>query len=121
MKLDHLVILVSDLDKSLPWYAAVLGALGFEKTRDHVWLNADGQAVDLKQAEDLSRPYGRFAPGLNHTGFLAPSTAALETVRQTVAAAGFDVPEVQDFGDDRAVFLLDPDGMRIEVAARAWS
>ncbi len=30
MKLDHLVILVSDLETSLPWYAAVLGALGFE-------------------------------------------------------------------------------------------
>ena len=117
MKLDHLVILVSDLDASLPWYAAVLGALGFEKTRDHVWLNADGQAIDLKQAEDLSRPYGRFAPGLNHTGFRARDLAALEAVRSEVAAAGFEVPEVQDFGDDRAVFLLDPDGMRIEVSA----
>jgi hypothetical protein len=29
--------------------------------------------------------------------------------------AGYEVPEVQNFGEGVAVFLKDPDGMRIEI------
>ena len=63
MKLDHIVILVRSLDRSLPWYAALLGLLGFEKTRDHVWYDGD-LAIDLKQAEGGTPDYQRYAPGL---------------------------------------------------------
>jgi hypothetical protein len=29
--------------------------------------------------------------------------------------AGYEVPDVQKFGEDIALFLKDPDGMRIEL------
>jgi catechol 2,3-dioxygenase-like lactoylglutathione lyase family enzyme len=114
MKLDHLVILVRSLDVSLPWYGALLGLLGFEKTREHVWY--DGEvAVDLKEAKAETPDYQRYAPGLNHLGFTAPDEQALDRVRDGMAEAGFDVPEKQHLGTMIATFFKDPDGMRLEV------
>ena len=114
VKLDHLVILVRSLDASLPWYDRLLALLGFDKTRDHVWWNGE-VAIDLKQAEDGTPDYQRYAPGLNHLGFTAPDEAALDAVRQGMAEAGFDVPDKQQLGDQSATFFKDPEGMRIEV------
>lgn len=117
MKLDHLVIMVRSLEVSLPWYTKLLGLLGFRKTREHVWLNADGVAIDLKQAEPGTCDYERYAPGLNHAGFTAPDEQAHEAVRAAMGEAGFDVPEKQVFGKQAtATFFRDPDGMRIEIA-----
>lgn len=116
MKLDHLVVMVRSLDASLGWYTTILSALGFTKTRDHVWANGDGVAIDLKQAEAETRDYERRGPGLNHLGFTAPDEAALDAVAAAITAAGFPVPEKQHFGRDVAMFFKDPDGMRLEVA-----
>lgn len=117
MQFDHAVILVSDLDASLPWYAAVLAAVGFDKSRDHVWINEAHQALELRQAEDLDQTYRRGGVGLNHFAVRAESHAALDAVALAVARAGFEVPAFQDFGGERALFLKDRDGMRIEVVS----
>ena len=114
MKLDHMVILVRSLDESLPWYSALLGLIGFEKTRDHVWWNGE-VAIDLQEAQPDTPAYERYAPGLNHLGFTAPDEAALDAVRDGMAAAGFEVPEKQQFGKQVATFFKDPEWMRVEV------
>ncbi|MHA7819267.1 MAG: VOC family protein [Erythrobacter sp.] len=115
MKLDHMVILVRSLKVSLPWYSALLGLIGFEKARDHVWLSDDGLAIDLKQAKPDTGDYARYAPGLNHLGFTAPDRAALDAVRAGMAEAGFEVPDIQVFEGEVATFFRDPEGMRVEV------
>ena len=46
---------------------------------------------------------------------IALGDAAFEAVAARVAAAGFEVPAVQSFGEARALFLKDPDGLRLEV------
>ncbi len=115
MKFDHLVLMASDLQASAPWYDAVLGAIGFSKTRDHVWVNEAGQAVDLRQAVHPEHEYLRGGVGMNHVGFSAPSREAIAEVGERVRAAGYEVPEVQSFGEARALFLKDRDGIRIEV------
>jgi lactoylglutathione lyase len=117
MKLDHIVILLSDLEAALPFYETLLPLIGFTKTRDHVFGNEDEVFLDLKQAANAAHRYERYAPGLNHLGFTAPDRKALKAVRQAMAAAGFEVPEIQEFGDGRAVFFKDAEGMRIEVAS----
>lgn len=114
ISLDHMVILVRSLERSLPWYEAMLGAIGFDKTRDHVWWNGS-VAIDLKQAEEGTADYARRAPGLNHLGFTAPDRPTLDRVRAAMAGAGFDVPEAQQLGKELATFFKDPDGMRVEV------
>jgi len=114
MKLDHIVLMVRSLDASLSWYECLLGQLGFTKTRDHVWY--DGEiAFDIKQAGPATADYERYGPGLNHIGFTAPDEQAMDSVRDAMAAAGFEVPEKQRLGSELATFFKDPDGMRIEV------
>ena len=114
MQLDHIVILVRSIERSLPWYSALLDALGFEKSRDHVWWNGS-VAIDLKQAEPDTPDYQRYAPGLNHFGFTAPDRAAFDAVRTAMESAGFNVPEAQSLDGVLATFFKDPDGMRWEV------
>ena len=116
MKLDHMVILVRSLDDSLPWYSALLGLIGFEKSRDHVLWNGE-VAIDLQEAQPDTPAYERYAPGLNHLGFTAPDEATLDAVRDGMAAAGFEVPEKQNFSGQVATFFRDPEGMRLEVTA----
>ena len=116
MKLDHVVLLVGSLERSLPYYETLLPLLGFSKSREHVWGNADGVYLDFKEARPGLPGYERYGAGLNHLGFTAPDMASLERVRTTMAAAGFEVPEVQRFGADTALFMKDPDGLRFEVA-----
>lgn len=113
-KLDHIVILVRAIDVSLAWYSTLLKLLGFEKTRAHVWISADGLAIDLKEAAPRTPVYERPAPGLNHLGFTAPTLVDFARVRYGMEATGLPVPEEQHFSSERETFFIDSDGMRVE-------
>ena len=115
MKLDHIVLLLGDLEQSLPYYEALLPLLGFARTRDHVWGNQDGLYLDFKQASEPGEGYRRYGVGLNHLGFTAPSRQALEEIAERMNEAGFAVPEFQNFGRDVALFMKDRDGIRFEI------
>ncbi len=114
MKLDHMVIYASDRQKSAAFYDAVLSALGFDKTRDWVWLNKDGFAIDLRKATS-DTPYDRYGPGLNHLGFAAPTKEALDEVQANLVASGMSLPDVQNISGAHCLFLPDPDGLRVEI------
>jgi len=116
MKMDHLVILLSKLEANLGFYETLLPLIGFEKVREHVFANADGNYLDFKQAPDVEHEYRRAAPGLNHIGFTAQNRDAIVAIRDNMASSGFEVPEIQEFPDGSAIFFKDNDGMRIEVA-----
>lgn len=115
MKLDHIVILLSDLEKGIAFYEVLLPLIGFDKTRDHVYGNEEGIYLDFRQAADTEHTYHRFAPGLNHIGFSAPDRETIKTIRAKMSQAGFEVPEIQSFDAGQAMFLKDDDGMRIEI------
>ena len=115
MKLDHMVILLSDLSECVLFYDALLPLLGFEKLREHVFANEEGIHLDFRSANETDPGYRRFAPGLNHLGFTAPDRQTLAKLQSTMSEAGFDVPEIQSFDDGSAIFFKDHDGMRIEV------
>lgn len=115
MKLDHIVLLVGSLERSLPYYEVLLSAIGFEKNRDHVWGNGEGIYFDFKEATEVDHGYRRYGVGLNHLGFTAPSKEAVEAVAETMRAQGFEVPTLQRLGNSWALFMKDPDGMRFEI------
>ena len=119
MKLDHIVILVSDLPASLVFYGTLLPMIGFSKSRDHVFGNGEDIYLDIRQADELDHPYRRHAPELNHIGFTAPTQDAVAQIRASMEEAGHPMPDIQNFGNDIALFMKDPDGMRIEIAAYA--
>jgi catechol-2,3-dioxygenase len=119
MKLAHIVLLLGSLERSLPYYEALLPLIGFEKSRDHVWGNPDGIYIDFKEATEAGEGYRRYGIGLNHLGFTAPSKEAVERVAAAMQAGGFEVPALQRLGNSWALFMKDPDDMRFEITCYA--
>lgn len=115
---DHAVILVTSLDRSLPYYRALLPLLGFREQPDGMWKGTTGFSLKFDEARPDSRPYDRHGAGLNHLGFAAPDPTALTAIAETMAGAGFDVPALQWFDDIPALFMMDPDGLRFEIACQ---
>ena len=115
MKPDHVTILVGSIDRSMPYYDALLPILGFEKSKPHIWTDGDGFFLQFLEAHADTAPYERYGAGMNHIGFGAPSSEAVEDVRRKMAEAGFDVPEIQRMKGATALFMKDPDGIRFEI------
>jgi catechol-2,3-dioxygenase len=113
---DHAAILVSSLERSMPYYRALLPLLGFEETLDGLWDNGAGFSLKFAEADPESRAYDRHGAGLNHLGFSAADRDAVLAVANGMKAAGFEVPNLQPFGNSAALFMKDPDGLRFEVS-----
>lgn len=97
------------------FYDRLMPLLGFSKQRDHVFSNEQAIFLDFRAAREASHAYRRHAPGLNHLGLVVSSRADLEALQAKLAAADFEVPRLQGFDDGEALFIKDPEGMRIEV------
>lgn len=115
MKIDHLVIQLADLEVGMQFYDRLMPILGFKKQRDHVFGNEQDIFIDFRAARDAEHCYQRHAPGLNHLGLVVPSCAELRALQQGLADHDLEVPEIQSFSDGKALFIKDPEGMRIEV------
>lgn len=110
-----MTILVTSLNVSMPYYEALLDLLGFTKLKDWIWTDNNGFFFQFQQAKQGTQAYERYGAGMNHLGFAAPSPEFVETVQLKMKAAGFEVPEIQDFSGVKALFMKDPDGIRFEV------
>ncbi len=115
MNLDHITLLVTSLERSMPYYEQLLPLVGFAKVRDHVWSSDAGFTFQFRQAKEGTFPYERYGAGMNHLGFGAASPEQVHSVRLAMAAGGFEVPEVQLLDGAVALFMKDPDGIRFEV------
>lgn len=115
MKIDHVTLLFSSLEKSLPFYEALLPLLGFSKKSEKVWTDGDGFFFQFGEAKNGTGAYERYGAGMNHLGFGAPSREFVEGVQAAMRNAGFDAPEIQDLGGAQALFMKDPDGIRFEI------
>jgi len=115
--LDHVVLRVADLSRSRDFYERVLGC-----TLDHV--NPRIGLVQLRFGEHLIDllPVGGGRGGLDHVG-LSIRCADLGAVARELRARGVTVEgEVVErrgaYGTGPSVYLLDPDGYRLELKPR---
>lgn len=116
LALDHLTILSRDAHVTARFYATVLPLLGFRQKKADIWCNANGLFLQFRQAKADTPDYGRYAPGLNHLGFTAPDEGFVEGVKAKMDEAGYEA-RLQRYGDGVvALFIPDPDGLRIEVS-----
>ena len=115
LKIDHMTILVTSLKVSMPYYEALLDLLGFSQVKERIWTDNNGFFFQFNQAKDGTSVYERYGAGMNHLGFAAPTPEFVEAVQSKMKAAGFEVPEIQDFDGVKALFMKDPDGIRFEV------
>lgn len=116
MKIDHLTVVWRDRAASEPYYDALLPLLGFRRTESGTWTDGDGMWFQFRDARADAADYQRYGPGVNHVGFAAPDPETVERVQAAMRAAGFDAPEIQAFGEVKALFMKDPDGLRFEIS-----
>lgn len=115
MKPDHLTLLVTSLDRSMPYYECLLPLVGFRKLREHVWTDDAGFYFQFSQARPDTSPYERYGAGMNHIGFGADSADEVRAIQATLQQAGFETPAIQNLRGATALFMKDPDGIRFEI------
>ena len=108
---------VTDLEQSLSFYAGILGLPVAGQAAGRARLGeADGPEVLVLVEEPAARRAGRHA-GLYHAALLYPSRLELARVALRLSAAGVPIEGASDHGTHEAIYLPDPDGNGVELAA----
>ena len=124
---DHLDLVVSDLDRSLAFYRALLEPIGYvrattiagERGERVVYLGGDGLvAVSLREARTPGA-HDRYRVGLHHVAFRAPSRAVVDERLGWVRGQGLEIEsDPREYGYQAgyyAGFFYDPDGLKLEI------
>jgi catechol 2,3-dioxygenase len=107
---------VTDLDRAIAFYAGVLGLrLHLRQGARATLGDGAGDALVLV-ADPGAKPAGRHA-GLYHVALLYPSRAELARVALRLATSGTAIEGASDHGTHEAIYLPDPDGNGVELAA----
>ena len=130
---DHLDLVVSDLERSLEFYKGLLEPLGFTRTSQIegergervVYLGGTGgPSVSLRQAQSEAHatPYERYAVGIHHLAFVADSRERVEDRAAWLRERGAEIEsgprEYEYTRGYYAVFFYDPDGIKLEIVHR---
>jgi catechol 2,3-dioxygenase-like lactoylglutathione lyase family enzyme len=124
----HVDLVVSSIERSLPFYRELLGPLGWHRLSEvegergeTIWyLEGGATSIGLREAQSVDdEPYDRYSVGLHHLAFQAPSRAAVDERAEWVRAhGGLLESEAQEYTYSPgyyAVFFYDPDGLKLEV------
>ncbi len=134
-KFSHVDLVVTSLERSLAFYRGLLEPLGWEHGRQIVgergeqvhYLNARGRGVASlglreKQSDAHGIPYDRYAVGVHHVCFDAPSREAVDHRAAWLSQQGATTesgPMEYDYTPGYyAVFFYDPDGIKLEILHR---
>lgn len=121
----HIDLTVSDLDRSAPFYDAVLGFLGYRRgQRGESWIDWDMAAphcapsVAIRTARN-DRRHDRYSCGLHHLAWVADSRADVDRLHELLVGIGATILDPPaDYPQYRAgyhaVFFADPDGLKLE-------
>jgi catechol 2,3-dioxygenase-like lactoylglutathione lyase family enzyme len=119
--IHHVDLTVTDLERSTRFYDRVLPLLGFRRSESvpegPIWAGA-GLEVGLQTARSHAA-HDRYAPGLHHLAFAAPSRGAVDALHARLLELGvavLDAPaEYPQYAPGYyAVFFADPDGLKLE-------
>jgi catechol 2,3-dioxygenase len=116
LRLGLVDLTVTDLDRSIPFYTDVIGMRLIERDDDVAVLGTGDDPVVVLHELPGARPAGRHA-GLYHYALLFPTRAELAHAAGRVAATQTPVQGASDHGTHEAIYLPDPDGNGIELAA----
>jgi catechol 2,3-dioxygenase-like lactoylglutathione lyase family enzyme len=113
--LTHTALVVADIDRSIRFYAALVGAEVRYRSEGGADIGTPGchDVISLQRSED-----GRTGEmgQLGHIGFRLQAPESLEALAKTVEDAGGTVTDSGFFTPDEPyVFTKDPDGYVIEL------
>ena len=126
--IHHVDLVVSSIERSLPFYRDLLGPLGWhgvtevQGERDEtIWyLWGPGSSLGVREAMTTrAAPFDRYEIGVHHVAFEAASRAAVDERAAWVSAHGGEIesgPEEYWYSPGYyAVFFYDPDGLKLEI------
>ena len=123
----HVDLVVSSIERSLPFYSELLGPLGFNRVGEvegergeTIWyLSGPGTAVGLREAQSEPEPYDRYRIGLHHLAFEAVSRGDVDERAAWLRAQNVEFEsEPQEYTylpGYYATFFYDPDGLKLEI------
>ncbi len=125
---DHVDLVVSSIERSLPFYRDLLQPLGVTR-----WSETEGErgetihygggadiagAIGLREQQSEGE-FDRYARGVHHVAFWANSRELVDDRAAWLRANGAEIesgPEEYDYRDGYyAVFFYDPDGLKLEI------
>src|SRR3954469_20761449 len=119
--IDHLVIRVSDYEKSKSFYGRLFDFLGFEISDEYEdaigWTNGKTRFwISPADAEGLQHKYRIGDIGFHHYWFKLRSRRDVDELQAFLQELGATIvdPAGEYYDDYYAVFFLDPDGMKLE-------
>ena len=107
---------VRDADRSVAFYRDALGLLPLERAGDTVWLGTAGTPLLALHEDPSASAPGRTA-GLYHVAVNYPERIALGRAARRLAASRTPIQGASDHGTHEAIYLADPDGNGLELAA----
>jgi catechol 2,3-dioxygenase len=118
VKIGHVHLKVSDLDRALGFWRDILGFEVMQQRPGAVFLSAGGyhHHIALNTWESAGGPQPpRNATGLFHVAILYPSRAALGGALKRLLTAGVTLDGASDHGVSEALYLRDFDGNGVEL------
>ena len=119
VRIGHVHLKVSDLDRALTFYS---GVLGFQLTQrfgsQAAFVSAGGyhHHIGLNTWESSGgSPPPPGSTGLYHLAILYPTQAELADALRRVLTSGIELEGASDHGVSEAIYLRDPDGNGIEL------
>jgi catechol 2,3-dioxygenase len=123
LRLGAVHLTVSDLDRSVAFYRDAIGLRPHSREDSVAAMGAGGEDLVVLHEEPGARRAGRHA-GLYHHALLYPSREELARAALRLAATRTPIQGASDHGTHEAIYLPDPDGNGIELAAdrprEAW-
>src|SRR5215208_258822 len=116
LRLGAVHLTVTDLDRSVPFYESAIGLRLGRRDGAEAWLGAGGEDLLVLTEDQQARPAGRHA-GLYHFALLHPSRLELARAAQRLIDTQTPVSGASDHKISEAIYLPDPDGNGIELAA----
>jgi catechol 2,3-dioxygenase len=116
LRLGAVYLIVTDLDRSIRFYEDSIGLTLAGRSGSSAALGVGGEEVLVLEEDPQARPAGRHA-GLYHFALLHPSRLELARAAQRLIVTQTPVSGASDHKISEAIYLPDPDGNGIELAA----
>jgi len=126
MGVQHIDLVVSSIERSLPFYRELLAPLGYHRISEvegergeTIWyLSGPGVAIGLREAQSDGE-HDRYSVGVHHIAFEAWTRAMVDERAAWLTARGAELESgPQEYAYQPgyyAVFFYDPDGIKLEI------
>lgn len=122
--IGHVVLNVSDVERSAKFYRDVVGfelaRMRPDKSGAFFTCGIVHHNLALFKAPADAQPAKKGQIGLNHFAFQVDDYKALQAAHQRLIAADAVIDHIVDHGMTRSVYFLDPDGLMMELYSNTF-